>query len=101
MDAAGWKPAPLWLDDAVGFGGGLSRVGAGVDFFQLAFGDVEVALGGAQVFVAEEFLDVAGVGSAFEHLGGEHVAERVGAECGIEPGHADVFEKFFVPAVFL
>ena len=40
-------------------------MGSSVDFFEFGLGDVEVALGGGEVFVAEDFLDVADVGSAF------------------------------------
>jgi hypothetical protein len=53
------------------------RVGAGVDVLEGADADVGVDLGGVEPGVAEHGLNVADVGSAFEHVGGAAVAEEV------------------------
>ena len=51
-----------------------SQMGSVIDLFHTGGGDVGVDLGGAQVGVAEEFLDAAEVGSVVEEVGGEAVA---------------------------
>ena len=48
-----------------------------LDAEDAAAGYVGVAFGGAEVGVAEEALDVADVGAAFEEVGGKGVAEAV------------------------
>jgi len=95
----------LWLD---GLGIGLGRVlgvggrgqgdrggiGAGVggvvDLFHAIGGQVGVDLGGGEALVAEEFLDAAEVGAVVEQVGGEAVAEGVGADAGVEAGHDQI-----------
>jgi hypothetical protein len=52
-------------------------VGGGVDLLEVADGDVGVDLGGGYVGVAEEVLDVAEIGTVFEHQGGGRVPEEV------------------------
>ena len=55
-----------------------ARMGAVVDLGDLGCGELGVALGGGEAFVAEEFLDGAEVCAFFEHVGSEGVAEGVG-----------------------
>jgi hypothetical protein len=50
-----------------------------VDLSQPATGDVSVDLGGAEAGVAEQFLHCPKVGSSFEEMGGEGVAQGVRA----------------------
>ena len=53
------------------------------------FHDVGVELGGGDVFMAEKFLDGADIGAGFEEVGGEGVAEGVGAGAFLEFGGAN------------
>ena len=48
-----------------------------VDPTQGALAHVGIALGGADVGVAQEFLDVTDVGTVFQEVGGEAVTERM------------------------
>ena len=63
-----------------------SRMGLVVDFAEVAPRDVGVDLGGGEAGVAEEFLDGAQVGAGLEQVGGEGVAERVGADAMLGAG---------------
>lgn len=47
---------------------------------------VRVALGGANVLVAEEFLDVANVDAVFEEVAGKAVAQAMKCGCSAESG---------------
>ena len=63
-----------------GFGGrwlagGLGGVGLAVDGFQLLDAHLGVNGGGFELFVAEELLDEADVGTAFQHVGGAGVTQ--------------------------
>ena len=66
-------------------------VGGVVDLFHSGGGDVGVDLGGAQVGVAKEFLDAAQVGSVVEEVGGEAVAQFVGANFEGDGGMPEIF----------
>ncbi len=68
-----------------GFGG----VGAGVDGFQLLDARLRVNGGGFELFVAEELLDEADVGPAFEHVRGATVADEVAASRATDFGLLD------------
>jgi len=57
-----------------------------VDFVETLLVDVGVDLGGGDVGVSEEFLDDAEVGTAFEEVGGEGVAEEVGVNVLFDAG---------------
>ena len=76
--------------------GGVARfelggwVGVGVDFLELLDGYVRIDLGGGEAGVAEHGLDVADVGSAFEHQGGHGVAKEVTGASLAELGSEDV-----------
>lgn len=61
-----------------------------VDLAEAAAGDVGVDLGGGEAGVAEEFLDGAEVGAVFQQVGGEGVAEGVGADVVLGAGSEDV-----------
>src|SRR5258708_7224267 len=63
-----------------------ARVGAVVDFLHPACRQVRVNLRGAQALVAKKLLDAAQVGAVVEQMGGEAVAERMGADARIEAG---------------
>ena len=54
-----------------------SRVKAFVDFAEAVAGNVGVDLGGADVGVAQQFLNNAQVGAMLEEMGGEAVAQHV------------------------
>ena len=51
--------------------------------------DVGIDHGGADIFVAEEFLDGANVVAVFEEMGGERVAEGVATGLFINTGQLD------------
>ncbi len=55
-----------------------------VDLLYLTDGELGIALGGGEAFVAEHLLNGAEVGSFFEHVGAEGVAEGVGVDVGGE-----------------
>ena len=61
-----------------------------VDFAEAAAGDVGVDLGGGEAGVAEELLDGAEVGAVLQQVGGEGVAEGVGADVVLGAGGEDV-----------
>jgi hypothetical protein len=87
----GGVPAVLRCGDgrdvAVGCHG--ARVGVVVGLFEALGGEVGVDLGGAEGLVAEQFLHAAEVGAVVEEVGGEGVAQGVGADGGVE---ADLLE---------
>lgn len=62
-----------------------------VDLLHAGGGDVGVYLGGAKVGVTQEFLDAAEVGAVVEEVGGETVAEFVGADFKTDGGVPEVF----------
>lgn len=47
--------------------------------------DVGINLGGADAFVSQHTLDGTQVGTAFEQMGGERVAESMGADAFFSP----------------
>ena len=71
--------------------GSGARVGLAVGFFQALDGDVGVDLGGGDAGVAEEGLNAAEIGAGVEHVGGEGVAQFVGADVKGDGGVAEVF----------
>ena len=76
---------------AVGGGGkDGSGVGGGMDGGQSFRGHPGVDVGGGQVPVAEQLLDVADVGPPFDHQGGRGVAEQVAAPGLARSGGVDV-----------
>ena len=77
-----------WLISAREVAGttGLEAVGGALDAVGAADGDVCVDHGGLQVAVAEELLDGSDVGSGFEEVGGEGVAEGVGRDVLVKAG---------------
>jgi len=56
-----------------------------VDVHHVLDGELGVALRGGQALVAEEFLDGAQVGSLFQHVRAEGVAQGVGMNFGDSP----------------
>ncbi len=80
---------------------GLARVRLRVDLLQLTTRDVQVTLRGGEVLVAEQLLDVPRVGSALQHGGREHVAERVRAERAPDARKLHMLRKLLVPAVLV
>ena len=58
-----------------------------------AAGDVGVTFGGTEAGVAEEGLDVADIGAAFEEVGGESMAETVNRSFFGDSGTADGVDK--------
>ena len=62
---------------------------AGVNVEQLADRDLGVDGRRFQLFVPEQLLDVADVGSAFQHVGGAGVPEQVAAALACEAGLLD------------
>ena len=66
-------------------------MGGVVDLLHAGGGDVGVDLGAAEVGVAEAFLDAAEVGSVVEEVGGEAVAEFVGADFEADGAVPEVF----------
>ena len=65
-------------------------VGLGVDGAESVDADAGVALGCFEAGVAEHFGDVADVGAAFEHEGGDGVAEEVAAAVFFDSGLVEV-----------
>ncbi len=57
-----------------------------MDFPEAFLIDVGVDLGGGDVGVAEEFLDDAEVGAAFEEVGGERVPQQVRVDVLLDAG---------------
>lgn len=55
-----------------------------VDLMEFFGGDVSVDFGGADIGVAEEFLDDAEVGAIFQKVGGEAVAEHVWSDVALD-----------------
>ena len=55
----------------------------GVQFFHALPGHVGIDLGSRQALVAEELLDHAKVGSPFDEVGGEGVAQSVGVHVAV------------------
>lgn len=64
-----------------------ARMAFQVGFHELLDADAGVALGGGEGRVTEEFLDGADVGAVVEKVGGEGVAQDVGADAA---AHADL-----------
>ncbi len=71
-----------------------SGVKFAVDFAQTITGDVGVNFGGADVGMAEEFLDDAEVGTVLQKVGGEAVAQHVGSDVAFD---ASMFHPMFDP----
>lgn len=69
--------------------GGFCGVGFAVDGFELLDAHLGVNGSGFELFVAEELLDEADVGSAFEHVGGAGVADEVAASRAVDLGFFD------------
>ena len=71
----------------------VGGVAAGVDFAEVLDADLGVNGGGFEFFVAEELLDDADVGPAFEQMGGATVAQKMAtagaADAGLLEGLAD------------
>src|SRR5262245_37135018 len=59
-----------------------------VHLHQMLCAHVRVALGGAEAAVAQELLDEPQIRAFAEHVGGEGVAQRVGADATIDAGRA-------------
>ena len=83
------------VDDAAAFAGG----GGFVDALEIGADDAGVNLRGEEGGVAEHFLDVAHLGSAFEHFGGTGVAEAVDGDAAGEPGGVAVADEVFADVV--
>ncbi len=60
-----------------------------VNLLQPAAGDVGVDFGGADAGVAEQFLDHAQVGTVFQQMGGEAVAQHVWRDVALDAGRRD------------
>src|SRR5215470_18269228 len=70
-----------------------SRVGPVVDIHHVLDGELGVTLGSCEALVSEQFLNGAKVGSLFEHVGAESVAESVGMDVrGKALGDSDAFD---------
>ena len=76
-----------------------------MDFLQLEDAYLGVDRGGVEVLVAEQLLDVADVGPAFEHVGGAGVAQQMATALArahlLQPGphHARDHVRVERPAV--
>jgi hypothetical protein len=64
----------------------VGGVAAGVDFAEVLDADLGVDGGGFEFFVAEELLDDADVGPAFEQVGGATVTQEVAAAGSADAG---------------
>ena len=60
-----------------------------VDFPEAVAGDVGVDFGGADVRVAEEFLDDAQIRAVLQEVRGETVSQHVGGNVALDPGVFD------------
>jgi len=81
-----------------GLGGSGARVRLIVVILHCFAAEVRVDLGGAEALVPEHLLDAAQIGSASQHVGGEAVTQRVGADREIEAGFEQVLVQLAADA---
>ncbi len=66
-------------------------MGLVINRHQVFHAQVGIALGGGEAGVPEEFLDVADAGPAIQQVGGEGMAQGMGADLLAEGGKGNIF----------
>ena len=68
----------------------ISRVRGIVDLLELRRGQMRIDLRRGQRLMAEQLLDASQVGAIIEHVSRKAMAQRMGADRRIQPGHLEV-----------
>jgi hypothetical protein len=61
-----------------------------IDFAQTFYSDVGIDLGGTQIFVSQQFLNTAQVGSGIQQMGGKRVPQLMGCEIRRQSGGNEI-----------